>query len=205
LNRYPNSLLEFVGFSKLSLTTTNELVKAYPGIRIDFNAIAKGYALDLIADLLVAKNSSNFLIELGGEIVTRGINLDRAKPWRVGIDDPNATVGERSITRTITLIDEAMATSGNYRKFRMDSLTGARYVHTINPLTGLAVPSSVLSASVIASDCATADAFATAFMTMPLEDSKRLIVQEGLSVFLIYADDDRLEIFQTGRFTEASE
>jgi len=200
-----DSLLEFVGFSKLSLTATNELVKDYPGIRIDFNAIAKGYALDLIADLLVAKNSSNFLIELGGEIVTRGINLDRAKPWRVGIDDPNVTGVDRSITRTITLTDEAMATSGNYRKFRIDSLTGARYVHTINPLTGLAVPSSVLSASVIAPDCATADAFATAFMTMPLEDSKRLIVQEGLSVFLIYADDDRLEIFQTGRFTEASE
>ena len=200
-----DSLLEFVGFSKLSLSDTNELIKAYPGIRIDFNAIAKGYALDLIADLLVAKNSSNFLIELGGEIVTRGINLDRAKPWRVGIDDPKVTGVDRSITRTITLTDEAMATSGNYRKFRIDSLTGERYVHTINPLTGLAVPSSVLSASVIAQDCATADAFATAFMTMPLEDSKRLIVQEGLSVFLIYADDDRLEIFQTGRFTEASE
>jgi thiamine biosynthesis lipoprotein len=200
-----DSLLEFVGFSKLSLSDTNELIKTYPGIRIDFNAIAKGYALDLIADLLVAKNSSNFLIELGGEIVTRGINLDRAKPWCVGIDDPNVTGVDRSIKRTITLTDEAMATSGNYRKFRIDSLTGERYVHTINPLTGLAVPSSVLSASVIAPDCATADAFATAFMTMPLEDSKRLIVQEGLSVFLIYADDDRLEIFQTGRFTEASE
>ena len=200
-----DSLLEFVGFSKLSLSDTNELIKAYPGIRIDFNAIAKGYALDLIADLLVARNSSNFLIELGGEIVTRGFNLDRAKPWRVGIDDPKVTGVDRSITRTITLTDEAMATSGNYRKFRIDSLTGERYVHTINPLTGLAVPSSVLSASVIAPDCATADAFATAFMTMPLEDSKRLIVQEGLSVFLIYADDDRLEIFQTGRFTEASE
>ena len=200
-----DSLLEFVGFSKLSLTDTNELVKAYPGIRIDFNAIAKGYALDLIADLLIAKNSSNFLIELGGEIVTRGINLDRTKPWRVGIDDPKATAGERLITRTITLTDEAMATSGNYRKFRMDSLTGERYVHTINPLTGLAVPSSVLSSSVIASDCATADAFATAFMTMSLEDSKRLIAQEGLSVFLIYAVEDRLETYQTGKFIEASE
>ena len=98
-----------------------------------------------------------------------------------------------------------MATSGNYRKFRIDSLTGERYVHTINPLTGLAVPSSVLSASVIAPDCATADAFATAFMTMPLEDSKRLIAQEGLSVFLIYADGDDFETIQTGKFTVASE
>ena len=200
-----DSLLQFVGFSKLSLTDTNELVKAYPGIRIDFNAIAKGYALDLIADLLVAKNSSNFLIELGGEIVTRGINLDSATFWRVGIDNPQAKEGERSITRTITLTDESMATSGNYRKFRIDSLTGERYVHTINPLTGLAVPSSILSASVIAPDCATADAFATAFMTMPLEDSKRLIAQEGLSVFLIYADGDDFETIQTGKFTVASE
>jgi thiamine biosynthesis lipoprotein len=200
-----DSLLQFVGFSKLSLTDTNEIVKAYPGIRIDFNAIAKGYALDLIADLLVAKNSSNFLIELGGEIVTKGINLDSLKSWRVGIDDPQAKEGERSITRTITLTDESMATSGNYRKFRIDSLTGERYVHTINPLTGLAVPSSVLSASVIAPDCATADAFATAFMTMPLEDSKRLIAQEGLSVFLIYADGDDFETIQTGKFTVASE
>jgi thiamine biosynthesis lipoprotein len=200
-----DSLLQFVGFSKLSLTDTNELVKAYPGIRIDFNAIAKGYALDLIADLLVAKNSSNFLIELGGEIVTKGINLDSLTSWRVGIDDPQAKEGERSITRTITLTDESMATSGNYRKFRIDSLTGERYVHTINPLTGLAVPSSVLSASVIAPDCATADAFATAFMTMPLEDSKRLIAQEGLSVFLIYADGDDFETIQTGKFTVASE
>ena len=200
-----DSLLQFVGFSKLSLTDTNELVKAYPGIRIDFNAIAKGYALDLIADLLVAKNSSNFLIELGGEIVTKGINLDSLTSWRVGIDDPQAKEGERSITRTITLTDESMATSGNYRKFRIDSLTGERYVHTINPLTGLAVPSSVLSASVIAPDCATADAFATAFMTMPLEDSKRLIAQEGLSVFLIYADGDDFETIQTGKFTVVSE
>jgi thiamine biosynthesis lipoprotein len=200
-----DSLLQFVGFSKLSLTDTNEIVKAYPGIRIDFNAIAKGYALDLIADLLVAKNSSNFLIELGGEIVTRGINLDSATFWRVGIDNPQAKEGERSITRTITLTDESMATSGNYRKFRIDSLTGERYVHTINPLTGLAVPSSILSASVIAPDCATADAFATAFMTMPLEDSKRLIAQEGLSVFLIYADGDDFETIQTGKFTVASE
>jgi thiamine biosynthesis lipoprotein len=200
-----DSLLQFVGFSKLSLTDTNEIVKAYPGIRIDFNAIAKGYALDLIADLLVAKNSSNFLIELGGEIVTKGINLDSLTSWRVGIDDPQAKEGERSITRTITLTDESMATSGNYRKFRIDSLTGERYVHTINPLTGLAVPSSVLSASVIAPDCATADAFATAFMTMPLEDSKRLIAQEGLSVFLIYADGDDFETIQTGKFTVASE
>ena len=151
------------------------------------------------------KNSSNFLIELGGEIVTKGINLDSLTSWRVGIDDPQAKEGERSITRTITLTDESMATSGNYRKFRIDSLTGERYVHTINPLTGLAVPSSVLSASVIAPDCATADAFATAFMTMPLEDSKRLIAQEGLSVFLIYADGDDFETIQTGKFTVASE
>lgn len=203
-----DSLKQFVGFTKVRLGANNRVIKAYPNIQLDFNAVAKGYALDLIAEILNEKGVDNYLIELGGEIVAKGINLDRNGPWVVGIDDPLAEEGTRELNRIITLKDAAMATSGNYRKFRIDPVSGRKYAHTINPITGRAEPSNVLSASVIASDCATADAYATALMTMPMDLSLNMIDNlSNLSVYLIYVDSDgeTIKTYQSGLFTVDAE
>lgn len=198
-----DSLKRYVGFDKVRLDNNGRVIKANPNIQLDFNAIAKGYALDLIAEVLNQKGVDNYLIELGGEIVAKGINLDRDGPWVLGIDDPLAEEGTRELTRIITLSDAAMATSGNYRKFRMDPISGKKYAHTINPITGRAEPSNVLSASVIASDCATADAYATALMAMPMDVSLPMIDKlSELSVYLIYVDSDgeTIKTYETGLF-----
>lgn len=199
-----DSLKQYVGFDNVRLDNNGRVIKANPNIQLDFNAIAKGYALDLIAEVLNQKGVENYLIELGGEIVAKGINVDRDGSWVVGIDDPLAEEGTRELTRIITLSDAAMATSGNYRKFRIDPISGKKYAHTINPITGRAEPSNVLSASVIASDCATADAYATALMAMPMDISLPMIDKlSELSVYLIYVDSDgeTIKTYETGWFT----
>lgn len=199
-----DSLKQYVGFDNVRLDNNGRVIKANPNIQFDFNAIAKGYALDLIAEVLNQKGVENYLIELGGEIVAKGINVDRDGSWVVGIDDPLAEEGTRELTRIITLSDAAMATSGNYRKFRIDPISGKKYAHTINPITGRAEPSNVLSASVIASDCATADAYATALMAMPMDISLPMIDKlSELSVYLIYVDSDgeTIKTYETGLFT----
>ncbi len=169
-----DSLRQYVGLSKLSLNQNNTIEKQNKNIILDFNAIAKGYCVDRIAVLLNQQNVNNYLIELGGELVAKGRKISANKPWTVGIDDPSQT-DVRTLISTLSLENKAMATSGNYRKFRLDSLTGQKFVHTINPLTGLTEVSSVLSVSVLAKDCATADAYATAFMAMPLQKTKQLV------------------------------
>ncbi len=169
-----DSLKQYVGLSKLKLNQNNTIEKQNKNITLDFNAIAKGYCVDRIAVFLNQQNINNYLIELGGELVAKGRKISTDKPWTVGIDDPNQT-DVRTLISTLSLENKAMATSGNYRKFRIDSLTGQKFVHTINPLTGLTEVSSVLSVSVLANNCATADAFATAFMAMPLEKTKQLV------------------------------
>lgn len=169
-----DSLRQYVGFSKLTLDKANRIVKQNKNISLDFNAIAKGYCIDRLAAFLDQQNIKNYLIELGGELVAKGSKIDKNKPWIVGVDDPKQTE-VRKLISTLSLTNKAMATSGNYRKFRVDSVTGQKYVHTINPLTGFTEPSSVLSVSVLADNCATADAYATAFMAMPLVKTVKLV------------------------------
>jgi len=172
-----DSILLFTGWEKTKLTPYKTVWKAHPNLKFDFNALAKGYVVDVVADLLRSKKINSFLVEIGGEIVAEGISPKSKEPWKVAIDDPKQ--GEtRSFDQVIELRDQALATSGNYRKFSVDQLTGKRLVHSINPKTGEAVPSNVLSASVLAPDCMTADAYATALMVMPLNLSKALIEQE---------------------------
>lgn len=186
-----DSLLEYVGFDKVQLSPEGKIKKQHPGIRFDFNAIAKGYAIDRLAIMLDNKGIKNYLVEVGGEIVATGENKLKDKSWVLGIDDPQVEEGRR-LKATLTLKDRALASSGNYRKFRVDSLTGERYVHTIDPITGFTKNSKVLSASVIAPTCAEADAFATAFMAMDLKASKALLKQEKqLEAYLIYLDDQQ--------------
>ncbi|MDC6349929.1 FAD:protein FMN transferase [Zeaxanthinibacter sp. PT1] len=184
-----DSLLQYVGFNKVSLESGNTIRKTYPQIYFDFNAIAKGYAIDRLALMLEQKGISDYLVEVGGEIVAGGQNLIKKKAWVVGIDDPQVT-GERALKKAVRLTDRALASSGNYRKFRVDSVSGKKYVHTIDPLSGYGRDSNVLAATVIAHSCAEADAYATALMAMELDRSKKLLEeQQGLEAYIIYLDE----------------
>lgn len=196
-----DSLLHYVGLDKVTLGSDNRIRKTAPEIRIDFNAIAKGYAIDRLAIMLDEQGVEDYLVEVGGEVVTRGIHLQKQKEWTVGIDDPQVEFGRR-IKLAIRLKDRAMASSGNYRKFRIDSITGEKYVHTIDPKTGYTKNSYILSATVLAPTCAEADAYATSFMAMPLEVSRVLIEeQEDLDVYLIYLDEEgELQEYRTPGF-----
>ena len=196
-----DSLLRYVGLEKVKLGTDGRIRKSSAEVRIDFNAIAKGYAIDRLAVMLDERGIKDYLVEVGGEVVTKGINRDKQKKWTVGIDDPQVEFGRR-IKLAIQLKDRAMASSGNYRKFRIDSITGEKYVHTIDPKTGYTKNSYILSATVLAPSCAEADAYATSFMAMPLETSKILIrEQDDLDVYLIYLDEEgELQEYRTPGF-----
>ncbi|UII80608.1 FAD:protein FMN transferase [Flagellimonas sp. CMM7] len=195
-----DSLLKYVGWDKVKLNHDGTITKNHPELRFDFNAVAKGYTIDRLGALLNAKGLENYLVELGGEVITKGQNRISGKQWSVGIDDPQVEVG-RQLKQIIVLEDKAMASSGNYRKFRIDPETGKKYVHTINPKTGYTKNSKVLATSVVASSCAEADAYATAFMAMDLEDSKSLLTnQNNLEAYIIYLDEsgETLEFMTPG-------
>jgi len=181
-------LMTYVGFNKVSIENS-EITKQYPEIYFDFNAVAKGYGIDVIARFLESKQVNNYLVEIGGEIRTRGEKPEN-KSWTVQIESPN-TDGTRSAYDVLPLKDKAMASSGNYRKFRIAE-NGEKYVHTINPKTGYAKESNLLAATVIAElDCADVDAYATAFMAMGLEKTREfLTTHPELKVILIYVDDN---------------
>ncbi|MCE2614253.1 FAD:protein FMN transferase [Flavobacteriaceae bacterium D16] len=186
-----DSLLQYVGFEKVNLTADGRVTKLNPAISFDFNAIAKGYTIDRLAYMLDEKGIDHYLVEVGGEIVAKGQNMIKNKAWVLGIDDPQIEQGRR-LKVALELRDGALASSGNYRKFRIDSITGEKFVHTIDPISGFTKNSRVLSASVIAPSCAEADAFATAFMAMELEDSKALLKEEKqLEAYLVYLDQDQ--------------
>lgn len=185
-----DSLLGYVGWDKVRLNDDHTISKAHPAIRFDFNAVAKGYAIDRLGAMLDAKGIQNYLVEVGGEVLAKGTNLISGKQWTVGIDDPQVETG-RQLKLIVLLEDKAMASSGNYRKFRVDPETGKKYVHTINPKTGYTKNSNVLATSVVANTCAIADAFATTFMAMDLEDSKQVLQDHTeLEAYIIYLDDD---------------
>ncbi len=196
-----DSLLRYVGFEKLQLGPDNRLRKTYPAIRLDFNAIAKGYAIDCLGRMLEARGIDHYLVEVGGEVRTRGNQPEKDRAWHVGIDDPQATEG-RAIKRVVALEDVSMASSGNYRKFRVDPETGEKFVHTVDPHTGFTRNSNVLATSVIAPDCTTADGYATAFMAMDLEASKALLADSpDLEGYIVYLNEDGVtEEFATPGF-----
>ncbi|MBL4904686.1 MAG: FAD:protein FMN transferase, partial [Flavobacteriaceae bacterium] len=187
-------MMTLVGFDKVQMQL-NTIVKQDPEIFIDFNSIAKGYGVDVIGRYLELQNISNYLVEIGGEIRARG-NSIKGKPWKVAIEKPN-TDGSRSFQKTIELNNQSMATSGNYRKFRITS-TGKKYVHTVNPITGFATESNLLSATVISNlDCADVDAYATAFMAMGFEKTKAFVENhKELKVILLFTNSKgKLEEF----------
>ncbi|MFK5890265.1 MAG: FAD:protein FMN transferase [Flavobacteriaceae bacterium] len=177
-----DSLLQYVGFNKVQLVN-HHVIKADKNMYLDFNAIAKGYAIDILGRYFESQNISKYLVEMGGEIRARG-----DKEWRIAIEHPNFD-GSQSFQATVTLLNESIATSGSYRKFKLDK-TGRKYIHIINPKTGYAAMSNLLSASVIAPvDCADVDGYATAFIAMGLEKTKAFLkTHKSFKVFLIYSD-----------------
>lgn len=197
-----DSLRNLVGFDKVSIKEDKTIRKVDPSVYLDFNAIAKGYAIDVIAEYLESKNVSNYLIELGGELRAKGENMDSGNSWIVGIDHPDKMRKANSYQAKVKLSNAAMATSGNYRKYREDSITGQKYVHTINPITGKAERSNLLSASVLAENCMLADGYATAFMALGLERTKKVLEKlENVEVYIMYSTEDgKTEVFSTPGF-----
>ena len=192
-------LLNFVGFNKVTLKD-GKINKMYPEIYFDFNAIAKGYLVDVVGRLFEQDTINNYMVEIGGEIRARGVN-QHGEFWRIAIENPNED-GTRSFATTIQLNNESMATSGNYRKYKT-TLSGEKYVHTINAKTGYATASNLLSASVISkSDCADVDGYATAFMAMGLEKTQEFLINhKDLKAFLIYADENgEMKTFKSANF-----
>lgn len=186
-----DSLMAYVGLDRISIAPDGMISKEHSAIYLDFNAIAKGYAIDMIGIYLESREVGNYLVELGGELLARGENLSRGSPWTVGIDDPHQQEGSRNLKAALELRDRAMATSGNYRKTRIDPETGARYVHTINPLTGYPERSRLLSATVLAENCALADAYATAFMATGLDRSMEMLkTLDQVDAYFIYTGED---------------
>ncbi|MGB1529751.1 MAG: FAD:protein FMN transferase [Flavobacteriaceae bacterium] len=182
-------LLALTGFEKVTLLKEGRILKTNPNIYLDFNAIGKGYAVDVLSSMLEKRfGYTNTLVEIGGELQAKGKHILKNSPWTVAIDTPNENIVERDLLRTLTLQNQALATSGNYRKFRIDE-KGNKYVHTINPFDGTAQPSKVLSASVIAADCMTADAYATALMSMPISKIETLPL-DGIEYMLVLAGDN---------------
>ena len=190
INEYKiDSVMQYVGLDKVYLNQQNFIVKTDENVYIDFNAIAKGYSVDLIKDLLININSNNFLIEVGGELITMGVN-EKNKKWKVAIQNP---VDLNSYYSEITLDGMSLATSGNYRKFRLDSETGVRYAHIVNPINGQSMSNNILSASVIANSCIEADAWATSLMLMdPMEAIEIINNIADIEVLILTAINDQI-------------
>lgn len=184
-----DSLLDFVGYKMVRLEG-NKLIKAKPQIMLDFNAIAQGYSVDVLASFLESKRIRNYMVELGGEVKAKG-KKNNNEYWKIGIDQPNETsTDERPLQAIVRLRDRALATSGNYRRYYVEN--GRKYSHIIHPHTGYPEKHNLLSATVIARDCMTADAYATAFMVMGLEKSKQFLSENkalNLEVHFIYDEN----------------
>jgi thiamine biosynthesis lipoprotein len=158
-------------------------------MKIDFNAIAQGYTVDLISEFLLDQNISNFLVEVGGELLARGLNANNL-PWRVGVDKPSDTlINNQRFQFIIDLKNKALATSGNYRKFYVKD--GNRYSHTINPKTGFPAQNNLLSVSVVHNNCMLADAYATAFMAMGVDKTKKFVFENSeIEIYLVYTSSN---------------
>jgi thiamine biosynthesis lipoprotein len=197
-----DTLLNYIGYTKVKLMD-NKVVKDSPELKLDFNAIGQGYTVDVLAAFLDNKGIHDYLIELGGEIKAKGRKLDGSL-WTVGIEQPEETKGaEISLNTKVGLDNMALATSGNYKKFYVER--GKKYTHIINPVTGLMAKTNLLSATVLAADCMTADAYATAFMVMGLESAQKFVSDHqelGLEIFFIYDDNGTLRTYISGNLSK---
>lgn len=184
-----DSLLQFVGMNKIQLMN-DRVVKENPNVTLDVNAIAQGYSVDVITGFLRNRGLVNYLVEIGGEIRTVG-RKSIFKPWKVGVDKPieNPFFETGEFQVILKLQNVSLATSGNYRKFYEKD--GVKYGHSINPVSGYPVMDKLLSATIIAPDCMTADAYATACMIMGLEKSETFVENRpDLEAYFIFSGPD---------------
>ena len=193
-----DSLLKITGYNKVALSAENKVVKQDGRMMLSCSAVAKGYAVDVIANLLAKKGIRNFMIDIGGELVARGKNPQQ-KPWRIGINKPvdDSLSVNQELQMVLNITDVGIATSGNYRNFYHKN--GKKYAHTIDPRTGYPVQQNILSGTVIAKDCMSADAYATAFMVMGLEEAERFVnAHPDLEACFIYTDETgKLGVYTT--------
>ena len=183
-----DSLLQFVGYRKIRLTPADKIEKTEPRTMLDCSAIAKGYAVDIVADYLQSQGIRNFMVDIGGEVVVRGVNPHH-KLWHIGINKPeeDSLSLTSSMQSVLAITDAGIATSGNYRNYYYRD--GVRYAHTIDPRIGYPVQHSILSSTVVAKDCMTADAYATAFMVMGFDEARRFVEShDSIDVCFIYLD-----------------
>ena len=187
-----DSLLQYVGFQNITFDSVS-VVKQKANIRLDFNSIAQGYSVDQVAALLEAQNIHQYMVEIGGEVRTKGQKND-GQPWAIGIENP---LHPAKLQTKLTLTNRAMTTAGNYRN-RYEA-NGQVFSHIINPKTGEMEQSSLLSVTVFAEDAITADGYDTAFFVMGLEAVKQfLITRKDMDVYILYSDDaGRLKTFST--------
>jgi thiamine biosynthesis lipoprotein len=194
-----DSIKAFVGYHKIQLQDLHVL-KADERITLDASAIAKGYACDVVANLLREQGCENLLVDIGGEVVMQGLN-DRGQAWRVGISKPkiDATGMENELQEVIESTQLCMATSGNYLQYYF--VDGQRRSHTIDPRSGRPVEHSLLSATVVANSCMRADALATACMVLGANEALQMIEQTtDAACYLIVAQGDSLDIRTSSRW-----
>lgn len=198
-----NKLLESVGFEKIEMinigTDSINLIKKTDGLQLDLSSIAKGYGVDMIGNLIKEKGIKDYLVEIGGEIVCSGLSPSD-KNWIIGINTPEEKASINDLILKKQLYNKALATSGNYRNFY--SVNGNKYSHTINPKTGFPERSNLLSSTIIANDCMTADALATACMAYGLENSIKMISQlDSIEACFIYLDDNKdMKVYMSDGF-----
>ena len=180
-----DSLLQYVGYKSVELTD-NKVIKQHPQTMLDCSAIAKGYGCDRVARMLESYGVKDYMVEIGGEVVSKGKN-NKSKQWSIGIskptDDKSGTINE--LQEILHISGKSVATSGNYRNYRYED--GRKLSHTIDPRTGYPVSHTLLSATVIANDCATADAYATAFMVIGIEKAIEICKQKEIDAYFIYS------------------
>lgn len=183
-----DSLKQFIGYDKIQFDE-HDITKSDNRTTISFSASAKGYGVDVVANFIQSKGIDNYFVEIGGEVVVSGKNLERNSPWVVGILDPNSDEMNQFAYAQVALDNKAMATSGNY--FNYHIIDGVKYGHTISPATGYPIQHNLLSASVFADDCQTADALATAFMVMGKEKSMEFLRDHSeYDAYLIFSNPD---------------
>lgn len=184
-----DSIRALVGYQKVTLVN-GYVKKQNPNTMLDCSAIAKGYGSDIVARFLRSKGIENYMVEIGGEVVVHG-NSEKRVPWRIGVNKPtdDSLNTSNELQTVLNVTDKAMATSGNYRNFYYKN--GKKYAHTIDPKTGYPVQHNILSSTVIADNCATADAYATSFMVLGMEGSKKILAKHPeLLAYLIYSDEN---------------
>lgn len=189
-----DSLLKFVDINNVSMDN-GRITKKYPEIMLDCSAIAKGYGVDAVGKYLESQGIKNYMVEIGGEVRTRGAN-PKGNKWRIGINKPkdNEVTEGSEIQEVLEVTQLSMATSGNYRNFYMKD--GKKYAHTIDPRTGRPVQQNILSSTVLATECMTADAYATAFMVLGLDEAKKVLAKHPELMAFFICSNEKGEMYE---------